>query len=91
MPSRRCAAGTGFARACKWCTPWCVQEPQELGAAQVASHMPLLHRAKVSAVSPPEQPLVQLMLPAADELAAKAPGAAAVGAPGPEISLAYRT
>ena len=67
-----------------WCTLWChcgsCLRSQSVGGAQVASHMPLLHRAKVSAVSLPEQPLVQLMLPAAEELAAKAPGAAAVGA-----------
>ena len=37
----------------------------------------------MSAVSPPEQPLVQLMLPAAKDLAAKAPGGTGVGAPGP--------
>ena len=50
--------------------------------AQVVSRMPLRHEAKVSAVNPPGQPLVQLMLPAARELAAKAPGRTRIGAPG---------
>ena len=40
---------------------------------------------KVSVVSPPGQPLVQLMRPAAEELAAKAPGKFGVGASGPNI------
>ena len=47
--------------------------------AQVVGHLPLRHNTKVSAVSPPGQPLVQLMLPAAQELA-KAPGGTTVGA-----------
>ena len=58
-------------------------EGAHVAVAQVVHRMPRLHAAKVSAVSPPEQPLVQLMLPAANELAAKAPGArrCALGAP----------
>ena len=45
---------------------------------------------KVSAVSPQEQPLVQLMLPAARELAGKAPGRTEVGASGLECLLAHK-
>ena len=48
--------------------------------AQVASHIQFRREAEVSAVSPPGQPLVQLMLPAAQELAAQAPGGDQVGA-----------
>ena len=49
--------------------------------AQVVGRMPLRQAVKVSAISPQGQPLVQLMLPAAQELAAKAPGRTDVGAP----------
>ena len=49
------------------------------GMAQVVGRLPLRHKTKVSAVSPPGQPLVQLMLPAAQELA-KAPGGTTLGA-----------
>ena len=38
---------------------------------------------KVSVVRPPGQPLVQLTRPAAEELAAKAPGRKGVGESGP--------
>ena len=51
------------------------------GLAQVVGRIPLRHEAKVDAVSPPAQPLDQLMLPAAKQLAAQAPGRTAVGAP----------
>ena len=49
---------------------------------QVVGRLPHRNKAKVSAASPQGQPLVQLMLPAAKELAAKAPGGAEVGASG---------
>ena len=48
--------------------------------AQVVSHNHYRREAEVSAVSPPGQPLVQLILPAAQELAAQAPGSGQVGA-----------
>ena len=48
--------------------------------AQVVGRMPLRHEAKVDTVSPPEELLDQLMLPAAKQLAAQAPGSTAVGA-----------
>ena len=50
-----------------------------MGMAQVVGRLPLRHKTKVSAVSPQGQPLVQLMLPAAQELA-KAPGRTTLGA-----------
>ena len=40
---------------------------------------------KVSVVSPPGRPRVQLMRPAAAELVAKAPGKSKIGAPGPKF------
>ena len=52
-----------------------------MGGVQVVSRMLLRDVVEVTAVSPPERPLVQLMLPAARKLAAKAPGGTAVGAP----------
>ena len=52
----------------------------QMGMEQVVSRMPLRHADKVSTVSLPGQPLVQLMLPTAQKLAAKAPGGTAVGA-----------
>ena len=53
-----------------------------MGIAQVVNHVPLRHEAKVSAISPQGQPLVQLMLPAARELASEAQSRPAVGASG---------
>ena len=54
-------------------------EVMSVGMAQVVGRVALRNEAKVSAVSPQEQPLVQLMVPAAKELAAKALGRADVG------------
>lgn len=48
--------------------------------AQIVVRLHLQEEAEVSAVSRQGQPRVQLMLPAARELAAKAPGRAEVGA-----------
>ena len=59
-----------------------IQGSMTVGMAQVVARLALRDEAKVSAVSPQEQPLVQLMLPAAEELAAKALGRAEVGASG---------
>ena len=58
-----------------------------VGMAQVVGRLALRDEVEVSAVSPQEQPLVQLMLPAAKELAAKAAGRAEVGASGLKFSL----
>ena len=54
--------------------------------AQVVSRIRVSRQTthKVSVVSPPGQPLVQLMRPAAQELAATAPGKPKIGASGPK-------
>ena len=57
-------------------------ETMDVGVPQVVGRLPHRHKAKVSAVSPQGQPLVQLMLPAAKDLAANAPGRSEVGASG---------
>ena len=51
-----------------------------MGVAQVVGRFPLRRTAKLSAVSLQGQPRVQLMLPAATELAAKARSRMDVGA-----------
>ena len=61
--------------------PLILCEVTAIGRAQALSRMPLREVIEVAAVSAPEQPLVQLMLPAAQKLAAQAPGGTAVGAP----------
>ena len=53
-----------------------------MGVAQVVERIPSRRGAQVSAVSPPGQPQVQLMLPAAKELAAQVPGRDSTGASG---------
>ena len=63
--------------------PFCRRlKPWNVGVPQVVDRLPHRRMAKVSAVSPQGNPLVQLMLPAAKDLAAKAPGRDHVGAPG---------
>ena len=57
----------------------------DVDMVQVVGRFPRRHEVKVNAVSPPGQPLVQLMQPAAERLAAKAPGG--IGAPGLYRSL----
>ena len=54
--------------------------PVCMGIAQVVGRIPLRRTAKLSAVSPEGQPLVQLMLPAATELATKTRSRMEVGA-----------
>ena len=53
-----------------------------IGHAQAIRSIPDRQGRKVNVVSLPGQPRVQLGLPAARKLAAKAPGGAGVGAPG---------
>ena len=53
-----------------------------MGMAQVVECIPSRRAAQVSAISPPGQPRVQLMLPAAKELAAKAAGRGNTGMSG---------
>ena len=69
-----------MSRQCMWSTLCCLIKQSSMGVAQVIGRMPLRREAKVSAVSPPGQPLVQLMLPAAHELASQAQDRPAVGA-----------
>ena len=60
-------------------------QPKSMGVAQVVSRIHVSRQAhKMSVVSPPGQLLVQLVRPAAEELAAKAPGKLTVGMSGPE-------
>ena len=56
--------------------------------AQVVSRIRVSRQTmhEVSVVSPSGLPLVQLMRPAAEELAAKAPGKSKIGAPEPKLS-----
>ena len=64
---------------------------KNMGVVQVVDRIPSRRAAQVSAISPPGKPRVHLMLPAAKELAAKAPGGRDIGASGLKgCFIAYR-
>ena len=72
------------------CVPsFAAAQSTDVGMAQVVSCISLRQEDKASAVSPQGQPLMQLLSPAAMELAAKGPGRAAVGASGLKKGLEF--